>query len=320
MRLLSFVIPTHNVEMYIEKCLGSILQAAGVDLEVIVVEDASTDATLAVLHHLADGDARVSIRAHRTPLGAGMSRNEGLAAASGDFVWFVDGDDWLFDGAVERVAERLDDTVDLLFVNYVRVLEGNRIVPATSTDLIREAPAHTFTLAQWPPIVRVLHVPWNKIVRRSLLNASSIEFPDGIGEDIVFTYRTLRAATAIEIEPVVCYAWRSGRQGQLTRTSGPQHLVVSEQWRLVLEAYADESLAVREEIFKRMIQHGWGVLANPFSLRGPLRRQFFRQFVALYRSQRSPGVSRNLVLGSGSWTLGRLRCLARRAKVGRRTW
>jgi len=313
--LLSLVIPTHNVEEYLEQCLRSILLDTGAELEVIVVDDGSTDNTVALLRKSAANDARLTVLTHPAPLGPGPARNTGLSAASGDFVWFVDGDDWLAVGAVRTVAPRLEEPIDLLFVDYVAVDQDGRMVNGASTKVLRRAPKVAFTVAEWPKILSVLHVPWNKIVRRNLLQENSIVFPQGVGSDTVFTYRTLRVARSIAIEPSVCYAWRIQRPGQLTRSSGEHNLVRCDHWRTVLEAYADESPAVREALFARLIAHGWTLLADPFLLRGPARREFFHRWAAIYRDHRSPGLPTSFVLASDSWTVGRLRILPRQVKL-----
>src|SRR4051812_18551368 len=130
MPLVSFVIPAHNVEPYLKDCLDSILSGTRVDIETIVVDDGSTDRTRTMIERFAGNDARVHLLTHDTPLGPGPSRNDGLAAARGDFVWFVDADDWLFDGALEHVLPHLRVEVDLVCVNFARVWNDGRTVGA----------------------------------------------------------------------------------------------------------------------------------------------------------------------------------------------
>src|SRR5207237_1563591 len=124
------------------------------------------------------------------------------------------------------------------------------------------------------------------IVRRSLLAEHCIKFPVGLGEDIVFTFAVLPAAKAIKVEQFVCYAWRTGRPGQLTQRQGQDNMVWSDQWRTALDSCSLEPIEVRAVVFKRMIRHGWSVLSDPVRLRGRLRREFFRRFSALYCERR----------------------------------
>jgi CDP-glycerol glycerophosphotransferase len=314
--VLSFVVPAHNVEPYVEQCLGSLLCRAGDgSVEVVVVDDASTDGTRSVVEALSGKDCRVRLLANNTQRGPGVSRNEGVAAAVGDYVWFVDGDDWLFDGALDHVLPRLNGAVDVLFVNYFRVWEDGPVVGEKARSVLARAPSERFTFCEWPDIAGVPQAAWNKIVKRSLLVDHSVQFGTGVGQDVPYTYKVLSAAEAIEIEQFACYAWRSGRAGQVTRTPGEQHLVWSDQWRAALDSCAAQPTQVRAAVFKRMIAHGWSVLADPIRLHGPLRREFFCRFSALYCDLRGPGLPRNAFLASRSWTLGCLRLLPRQARA-----
>jgi CDP-glycerol glycerophosphotransferase len=202
----------------------------------------------------------------------------------------------------------------MLVMNYVRVDDTGDVQTTASADVISRAPDTAFTLQQWPEIVDVLHVPWNKIVRTDLVDRSDIRFPAGLYEDVVFTYACLRHARAIEVERQVCYAYRSGRPGALTGTTGAQHATFPNAWGKVLGTYHDQPLPVRQAIFRRMLWHGWAVLANPVRLQGELRRQFFEQLVRLYEHEHLAG-SHDAVLSSRSWTAARLRVLGRRGKA-----
>src|SRR5206468_1085386 len=106
--------------------------------------------------------------------------NRGIAAARGTFIWFVDGDDWLLDDAVDTVLARLRSHLDVLIVNYIRVYEGDRLQASPSADVVAGAPNGTFTLEEWPEIVNVLHVPWNKIFRTDFLHSADIRFASGL--------------------------------------------------------------------------------------------------------------------------------------------
>lgn len=89
----SVIIPTHNRVGWLRQCLGSVLNQAGVDLEVIVVNDGSSDTTMPMLARV--GDDRVRVVEHETALGVSAARNDGIDAASGTWVSFVDDDDLL---------------------------------------------------------------------------------------------------------------------------------------------------------------------------------------------------------------------------------
>src|SRR4051812_16994302 len=99
--LVSIIIPAKDVEAYVGGCLHSVLQSSRRDIEVIAIDDGSRDRTPEILGEVADRDRRLQILTHPEPMGAGVSRNDGLQVARGDYVWYVDADDWLRDGQLD---------------------------------------------------------------------------------------------------------------------------------------------------------------------------------------------------------------------------
>lgn len=104
--LVSVVIPAYNVGGYIEECIGSVQGQTYGNLEIIVVDDGSTDDTLAVCMEAAAGDARVTVL-HRENGGVVAARNAGLGHAHGEYIAFVDGDDWIERDMIEELAGRI---------------------------------------------------------------------------------------------------------------------------------------------------------------------------------------------------------------------
>ena len=113
---LSIIIPVYNVEKYIPVCLESIINQPFKDLEIICVNDGSSDNSLSVLQSYKEKDNRITIIDKKNE-GSGVARNTALAIAKGDYVYFVDGDDWLEDNALEKVVSKADelDTDILIF-------------------------------------------------------------------------------------------------------------------------------------------------------------------------------------------------------------
>ena len=100
---LSVVIPVYNAEKYIRQCLDSILTKQKIALEVICVDDCSTDGTPAVLKEYQDKYENVTVIRNETNLYAGICRNKGLMAAKGQYVHFLDSDDYVVDNAYEKL-------------------------------------------------------------------------------------------------------------------------------------------------------------------------------------------------------------------------
>ena len=103
--LVSIIIPSYNIAPYIGHCLKSILVQTYKNLQIIVVNDGSTDETLAVVEKVASDDSRIVI-INKPNEGVSVARNYGIEAAAGDYIMFVDGDDWIDENMVESLVDR----------------------------------------------------------------------------------------------------------------------------------------------------------------------------------------------------------------------
>jgi len=167
--LLSFVIPAYNVAPFVERCLRSILSQPFDDFEVVIIDDGSTDETGRLIEAVARSDARV--RPFRQDnAGQGAARNFGLTQARGDYVWFVDADDWLSPHGLPRLALLLRDVrPDVLVVNFETAFEkgtppkpSHLVPPALGGTLVdpRRDSATFEVLSCW------CAPPWRLISRR----------------------------------------------------------------------------------------------------------------------------------------------------------
>lgn len=103
---ISIVMTAYNMEQYIEEAMMSCLNQTYRDIELVVVEDCSTDSTLSIIKKIANEDPRVVIVKHNVNLGAGMGRRDGINAATGEYFITVDADDWLDADFIESLADR----------------------------------------------------------------------------------------------------------------------------------------------------------------------------------------------------------------------
>ncbi|HEX8628665.1 MAG TPA: CDP-glycerol:glycerophosphate glycerophosphotransferase [Catenuloplanes sp.] len=285
MTLLSVVVPVYKVQGYLRQCLDSILGQSFTDVEVIAVDDCSPDGSGRILTEYAAHDPRLRVVSLETNVGLGRARNAGLDHATGEYVWFVDSDDWLAPGALGAVAKRLRATdTDVLLVDWVRSFWNGRVVPGTANKLLPAAP-DTFTLADWPAAVEVLHVAWNKVVRRDLLSRLEFRFDEGWYEDVSFTYPVLAAAERISTLDRVCVHYRQRRTGAITRTVGDRHFDVFTHWErafALVDQYCDAAQALRRVLFNRMLWHYLAVLGNGERVPLASRRGFFKRMTQHY--------------------------------------
>lgn len=102
--LISIIIPVFNVEQYIPQCLSSVLRQSYKNLEIICIDDSSTDSSLGILRHYQQTDTRIRVIS-QTNKGVAAARNLGLNLASGELLIFIDSDDWLDDTFFETIHE-----------------------------------------------------------------------------------------------------------------------------------------------------------------------------------------------------------------------
>lgn len=119
--LFSIIIPVYNVEQYLRDCLESVLNQTFTDWEAICVNDGSMDGSAAILSSFAERDSRIIVLS-QSNLGTAAARNAGLRKASGDYVFFLDSDDWLEVDALQIIARRLDRE-DVLCFSGKRYIE-----------------------------------------------------------------------------------------------------------------------------------------------------------------------------------------------------
>ena len=123
-------LPVYAVEEYLAECLDSILDQAPPGIEVIAVDDASPDECGRVLDDRAARDPRLRVVHLADNAGPGHARNMGLDQAAGEYVWFVDADDLLADGALAAIAAHLEqDRPDVLLIDYEDLFPGGRTAP-----------------------------------------------------------------------------------------------------------------------------------------------------------------------------------------------
>jgi CDP-glycerol glycerophosphotransferase len=282
-KLLSVVLPVYKVQAYLRQCLDSLLEQSYADFEVVAVDDDSPDRSGEILAEYAARDPRVRVITAPANLGLGRARNLGLEHAKGEYVWFLDSDDWLAVGALAAVVRRLRETqADVLIVGWDRVHWNGKVDAGTAKKTLSQAP-ETFTAAQWPAVLDVLHVAWNKVVRRDVLTGLGLEFETGWYEDVSFTYPLLVAAARITTLPRTCVHYRQRRTGAITRTVGDRHFEVFDHWERALALAGEPSDEIRGRLFHRMIWHYLQVLRHETRVPAGSRRRFFHRMSESYQ-------------------------------------
>lgn len=211
---ISIVIPMYKVELYIEKCLLScIRQNLSYDeYEIIVVNDGSPDNSLIIAEQIATTVKNIHV-VSQSNKGLSAARNTGLSLAKGEYVWFVDSDDWIEENCLGRISTLLKKDVDILQLQYRKVYENggpNVEVPFYSIDGIKNG-REIISLGGLPAPAQF------SIYKREFLRKNGLEFYEGIlHEDSEFKPRATYLAESIMSDTEVCYNYLQRSSGSIT--------------------------------------------------------------------------------------------------------
>ncbi len=182
--LISVIVPAYNIEPYIQKCVGSIVEQSYEDLEIILVDDGSTDKTGEICDRLSKTDSRIRI-IHKTNGGLSDARNKGIEASKGDYLAFVDGDDYISHNTLEKMhSALLRNNCDIAVCNIERITSDGVTEPFYE-------PVHCETVYENDEKYITLRQPsvCNKLFKADLFE--NIRFPVGKYYEDTFIYHEL---------------------------------------------------------------------------------------------------------------------------------
>lgn len=175
----SIVIPVYNASKYLERSLSCALSQTYKDIEILLVENGSTDNSLDICKEFSDQDRRISVFVADGNVGAGIARNIGIENATGDYICFLDADDWYEDTLVEKMVNAVsNNNADVGICAYEAYVEdGSKVDHHTCNDnyLNNQESVRTYFLNAFPDG----HVGflWNKIYKASVIKENHLTFP-----------------------------------------------------------------------------------------------------------------------------------------------
>ena len=227
MPLVSVIIPVHDAGPYLHTCLQSVREQTHRDLHIVCVDDGSRDESAAVLERHADADARVET-VWQPNAGPGAARNAGLGRAAGDFITFVDADDWIPTEAVERHLNALRHSRSDFSTGRVMRVAGTHRWPSSLHENGHSWPAPATHIVQEPGLLFDT-TSWNKLFRRDYWAANRFAFPERVlFEDVSLMIEAHCRASSVEVLTDVVYYWRRRDDGVASitmRRDDPGNLV-----------------------------------------------------------------------------------------------
>ena len=209
---LSVIVPVFNVESYLADCLTSIVAQSYPYLEVIVINDGSTDGSLAIAEAFARRDRRIHVL-DITHVGNGRARNVGLQQATGKYITFADSDDVVAPHAYATMITKLHETSSQFVVGSSDRLMGRKRSSVKMMDRLHSIPRDSISLVDYPDIVSDVFL-WNKMFRKDFWDLAVGSMPeDVLYEDQETTARAYVRAETFDIIPDIVYHWRIRQDG-----------------------------------------------------------------------------------------------------------
>jgi sulfatase maturation enzyme AslB (radical SAM superfamily) len=223
---ISVVVPAYETAAYVAGCMSSVLDqlSGGLDVELIVIDDASGDDTLQVARAAAEGRDEVRVLSLPRNGGPGAARNAGLDAATGDWVLFLDSDDRLAPDALATLAAQLDTDADVVAFNWA-------FDPEDAASLDRRGgrrDAARLTAGREPLLRDYLALRTDgsvifSAVRRSLIEENSLRFAEGLHEDVDFQFKVYACARKVDYVDAPLY-WKRARADSIVETVSSRHI------------------------------------------------------------------------------------------------
>lgn len=221
--IVSIIIPVYKVERYIQRCIESIFrqEIEGTPLECIIVDDCSPDNSIAIVKKLIEaytGNIQFRIITHYKNSGLSAARNTGIRAAKGDFIIFVDSDDYIKDNSILTMLQALKQhpEADSVVCNYYDCKEKKVPFPIETKEYL---PNKDIIMERFYE-TKIKSAAWNKIVRREQIINKNIFFVEGLlNEDVLWSYRQFTTSSSIVILPDITYIYEYNPQSIVNTTS-----------------------------------------------------------------------------------------------------
>ena len=230
--LVSVIVPAYNVERYIETCIGSILKQDYVNVEVIAVDDGATDKTPQILDKIALQKERVKV-IHKKNEGVSAARKTGLEAASGTYIIFIDGDDYIATDCVSYMAGMIESSdAEFAFSKKCFTMKEESQTSKCTVDIVTPEEATAILIS--PDVIVGC---WNKIYRKSFLDENNIRFRTDLyyGEGLNFITTVAQRASTVAVGNKKVYFYRRNNDQSATSVFDIQKIYNGEKSINIIE-------------------------------------------------------------------------------------
>lgn len=229
---ISVIVPAYNAEKVVENCVSSILKQSFKNIEVIVVDDGSKDSTRKVLEKLANTDRRVRLIKKDENQGLSAARNSALEIATGEYVGFVDADDWVEEHTLEKMIQE-GKGADLIVSGYKHdTMDENRRQVNISREVKMESgfwdkKEEVISKAAYIDTSKMFAYTWNKLYKRKIIKENVLDFSKQVLiEDFIFNTEFWNEITTLSVVDCTGYHYVKASKDALTQKFLPDFLEI----------------------------------------------------------------------------------------------
>lgn len=236
MPLVSVIIPAYNAEDYISQCLSSVLSQTLSDIEVIVVDDGSTDRTASIVEELTHRDGRIRLIRQENQC-AGVARNKGMEVAEGKYLYFLDADDWIEPDSLEKLCSPAESLGSDIVVARSEGFDNQTGETWLIDYALNGVPFDTLIRPSFYVdrlFQRFMGWPWDKLYRAEFIQSSGLLFqPLRTTNDAYFVFCSLMLAGGVSCVDKVLFHHRANNRKSLEGTrSKSWHCAIEAMWAI----------------------------------------------------------------------------------------
>lgn len=258
--MISIIVPIYNSQTSLERCLLSIREQSITDWECLLIDDGSNDGSAEICDEFAAKDGRFIVF-HQMNHGVSVARNIGLDFARGEYVCFVDSDDWLDKCFLETMASAAEDS-DWVISGQSRVSpDGSRAILAPNsfgTFSVTRENSDTFLELERKLLFFAVH---EKLYRNDIIRENGIRFPEGCsyGEDLIFNYVYLEHVHTISTVADALYNYRM-HDGSLSLAFRPAQFIEDYAQWLIVKEFHEKQAIWNNEVESFLAKRLWGIV------------------------------------------------------------
>ena len=258
--LVSVIMPLYNVEKYIAQCLDSVVNQTYKNLEILCINDCTPDNSAEIVKQYASKDNRIKIIEHQCNKGASEARNTGIAAASGEYIYFIDSDDWIDLDYIEKMVNIAQNTDADIVVNKNILTEfSDKKSQFYKHPLEQDIETNSYINGH-EQIHKIFWVNWNKLYKTSFMKNNNFKFPVGaFHEDLFIQYVTFAKAQKIFYTEGSTYHYRD-REDSFSKTQYDTGVNCVRTFGLIYDYVKENNLL--DKNMKIYSTHSWFCIKN----------------------------------------------------------